>query len=116
MGAVEDAVRIAGWLEELYSPAVTTEDLIYKQETGGFKFPIDVATDAKALHEVIINPMEPSPSDRGCLLWLKCLRENHQRKILRRAIWVSTVDMLGDGLTKDKQDSQVLKMFKTGRI
>ena len=79
-------------------------------------FPVDIATDARALHEVIISPMEPKPSDPGCLLWLKYLREMHQRKIMRRAIWTSTVDMLGDGLTKDKENSELRKLFKDGRI
>ena len=82
VGAVEDAVRCAGWLEEIYGPELTTADLIYKQETGKFMFPVDIATDAKALHEVIISPMEPKPSDAACLLWLKHLREVHQMKKL----------------------------------
>ena len=116
VGAVEDAVRCAGWMEEIYGPAATTADLIYKQETGKFMFPVDIATDAKALHEVIISPMEPKPSDPGCLLWLKYLREMHQRKMMRRAIWTSTVDMLGDGLTKDKENSELRNLFKYGKI
>ena len=111
VGAVEDAVRIAGWLEELYGPEITTKQLIIKQESGGFSTPIDVATDAKALHEVLISPMEPKPSDLGCLLWLKWLRECHQSKVLRKPYWVSTGDMLGDGLTKDKETtSQTLRL------
>ena len=35
---------------------------------------------------------------------------------MRRAIWMSTVDMLGDGLTKDKENSELRKLFKDGRI
>ena len=31
VGAVEDAVRCAGWLEEIYGPEQTTADLICKQ-------------------------------------------------------------------------------------
>ena len=99
VGAVEDAIRIAGWLEEIYSAQVTTKELLVKQESGGYKIPVDVATDARALHEVLISPMEPKPSDAACLLWLKHLREVHKMKIVRRALWTSTVDMLGDGLT-----------------
>ena len=71
-----------------------------------------------ALHEVLISPMEPKPSDLGCLLWLKWLRECHQSKVLRKPYWVSTGDMLGDGLTKDKETtSQTLRnLFKNGTI
>ena len=83
------------------TPAIVV--LIIKQESGGFSTPIDVVTDAKALHEVLISPMEPKPSDLGCLLWLKWLRECHQSKVLRKPYWVSTGDMVGDGLTKDKE-------------
>ena len=71
VGAVEDAIRIAGWLEEIYSANVTTKVLLVKQETCGYKIPVDVETDARALHEVLVNPMEPKPSDAACLLWLK---------------------------------------------
>ena len=71
VGAVEDAVRCACWLEEIYGPAVSTAELIHKQETGNFMFPVDIATDARALQEVIISPMEPKPNDSGCLLWLR---------------------------------------------
>ena len=116
VGAVEDAVRCAGWLEEIYGPAASTAELIHKQETGKFMFPVDIATDARTLHEVIISPMEPKPSDPGCLLWLKYLREMHQRKIMRRGVWTSTVDMLGAGLTKDKENSESRKLFKDERI
>ena len=117
VGAVEDAVRIAGWLEEIYSADVATKELLVKQETGGFTIPVDVATDARALHEVVISSMEPKPSDAGCLLWLKHLREVHQMKIVRRPLWTSTVDMLGDGLTKNKPESNDLrKLFKLGKI
>ena len=117
VGAVEDAIRIAGWLEEIYSANVSTKELLVKQETGGFKTPIDVATDARALHEVLISPMEPKPSDPSCLLWLKHLREVHQKKLVRRPLWTSTVDMLGDGLTKNKPESDELrKLFQTGKI
>ena len=35
---------------------------------------------------------------------------------MRRAIWTSTVDMLGDGLTKDKENIELRKLFKEGRI
>lgn len=87
VGAVEDAIRIAGWLEELNSAEIDTKTLITKQERGGFSIPIDVATDARALHEVIISPMEPRPSDPGSLLWLKWLREGHHYKVLRKALW-----------------------------
>ena len=117
VGAVEDAIRIAGWLEEICSAHVTTKELIVKQESGGYKFPVDVATDARALHEVLISPMEPKPSDAACLLWLKHLREVHKMKIVRRALWTSTVDMLGDGLTKNKPESDDLRrLFATGKV
>ena len=86
------------------------------QENGGFSLPIDVVTDARALHEVIISPMEPKPKDPGCLLWIKWLREGHQKNILRRPIWTSTVDMLGDGLTKDKENVELRKLFNTGVV
>ena len=115
-GAVEDAIRIAGWLEELNSTTLDTKTLIVCQEQGGFTIPIDVATDAKALHEVIISPMEPRPSDPGSLLWLKWLRECHQYKVLRKALWTSTGDMLGDGLTKDKDNEELRQLFLTGII
>ena len=78
-----------------------------KQEQGGYAIPIDVATDARALHEVLISPMEPRPSDAGSILWLKWLREAHQFKCVRKALWTSTGDMLGDGLTKDKDLSLI---------
>ena len=71
VGAVEDAIRIAGWIEEINGNGIDTKTLIVCQEQGGFSIPIDVATDARALHEVIISPMEPRPSDPGSLLWLK---------------------------------------------
>ena len=35
---------------------------------------------------------------------------------MRRAIWTSTVDMLGDGLTKDKENVELRNLFKEGRI
>ena len=35
---------------------------------------------------------------------------------MRRAIWTSTVDMLGDGLTKDKENVELRKLFKEGII
>ena len=50
------------------------------------------------------------------LLWLKYLREMHQRKMMRRAISTSTVDMLGDGLTKDKENIELRNLFKDGKI
>ena len=78
--------------------------------------PIDVVTDARALHEVIVSPMEPKPKDPGCLLWIKWLREGHQKNILRRPSWTSTVDMLGDRLTKDKDNTELRKLFSTGRV
>ena len=38
-------------------------------------------------------------------------------KIVRRALWTSTVDMLGDGLTKNKPESDDLrKLFLTGKV
>ena len=117
VGAVEDVIRIAGWLEEIYSAQVTTKELLVKQESGGFRFPVDVVTDARALHEVLVSPMEPRPSDAACLLWLKHLREVHKMNIVRRALWTSTVDMLGDGLTKNKPESNDLrKLFSSGKV
>ena len=88
----------AGW-KKLMAQLLRLLNLFinHKQEIGNLMFSVDIATDARALHEVIISPMEPKPSDPGCLIWLKYLREMHQRKIMRRAIWTSTVDMLGDG-------------------
>ena len=116
VGAVEDAIRIAGWLEEIYGPATTTAQLILKQERGGYTIPIDVATDARALHEVLISPMEPRPSDAGSILWLKWLREAHQFKCVRKALWTSTGDMLGDGLTKDKDQTDLINLFSSGKV
>ena len=38
-------------------------------------------------------------------------------KIARRALWTSTVDMLGDGLTKNKPESNDLrKLFSSGKV
>ena len=68
VGAVEDAIRIAGWLEEIYSAKVTTKELLVKQESGGFRIPVDVVTDARALHEVLVSPMEPISNDAAGLL------------------------------------------------
>ena len=56
VAATEDAIRISGWMDELYSPVQSTKDMIIKQETGKCTFPVDLVTDAKSLHEVIISP------------------------------------------------------------
>jgi len=116
VAAVEDAIRIAGWLTELYEPELSTKDLLIRQESGKFTFPIDVVTDARSLHEVMISPSEPKPSDPGSLLWLRWLREAHTYGQIRNAIWVSTGDMLADGLTKVMDGSAIRNLFRTGII
>ena len=95
---------------------MTAAQLIVKQERGGYSIPIDAATDARALHEVLISPMEPRPSDAGSILWLKWLREAHQFKCVRKALWTSTGDMLGDGLTKDKDQTDLINLFSSGKV
>ena len=111
-------MKIAGWLEELSSPELSTKQLLIKQEIGGFKLKIDVGTDARALHEILVNPMEPRPADSSSLLWLKWLRECHQNGLLRRKIWVSTGDMFADGLTKDADNlsKNIRNLFRSGKI
>ena len=116
VAAVEDAIRIACWLDEMYSSLGSTKDLLIKQETGKFIFPIDVVTDAKSLHEVLISPMEPRPSDANNLLWLKWLREIQQAGITRSARWCSTYDMLSDALTKTMNSDVLLKLFRENKI
>ena len=114
VAAVEDAIRIAGWLDEMYSVEEGTKSMIVKQETGGYCFPVDVATDCNSLHEALLSPMDPRPSDPGNTLWLKWLREIQTAGITSKAIWVSTVDMLGDSLTKVMDSDILLKVFRTG--
>lgn len=113
--AAEDAIRLSGFLEELYGVEKTTREFILMQDTG-FSTPVDMVTDCRSLYEVLISPMEPRPTDSSATLWLRWLRESYARKSLQRSIWCATGDMKADGFTKPMENSDMRELFRTGRL
>lgn len=105
--AIEEAVKIAGWLHEIDNPIGSVMSMIETAE-GGFSIPIDVTTDARSLYDVITSPVDPKPQDTSSLLWFRWIREVYGAKITRRMIWKCTTDMLGDALTKKGVDTTPL--------
>jgi hypothetical protein len=115
--AVESAVKLAGWLEEIDGDQrISIRTLRNRQEKGGFMYPVDVFTDAYSVYQCLTVTKQPDPSDASCLMWLQWLRQQWHNKVLRGCGWVSTQDMQADGLTKHLPGQEALRRLMTGKL
>lgn len=113
----EQMERCAGMMREHYNPPLSLEELIPRQEAGAFDIPCDIVTGAKSLYDVPIASRAPSPTDDGSRLWLTWLKDRVDRGSIRGVGWCSTVDMVGDGLTKCGIDpTPIIRLTMEGRL
>lgn len=114
---LEDAIKFMCWYSEITSSKVlTTLELRDMQEKGGAPIKIDSLIDAKSLLDSVTSFTEPRPSDSGCLLWLRWIRERLEADVVRAVGWISTQGMFADVLTKPNSPvvPRLRKLMETG--
>ena len=112
--AVEESELLQTWLHELTHPGLTAPQLL--RLTKSDLIPLEAATDCLDLYSVLTSPAAPNPTNKSTTLHLAALRSAR----VRAWLWVDTLDMIADGLTKLSSTGLLCwdvlrKVMQTGR-
>ena len=97
--ALESAQFIQGFMMELSLPNLKAQDLIEPPDIQ-LLMPIVSCTDCEDLHASLIAPAQAQAGTKHLTLYLASLREYRVTRRLEAFCWISTQDMIANGLTK----------------
>jgi len=108
LDAVGQGISLNMTVTEIFQGALTVQELAQKQETGGLYPQLDAFIDAKAVFDgIAADPVKP-PAERNLYIHLLAAKDMIQKRLVSRLIWIDTIDMLSDGLTKGSLDRSPL--------
>jgi len=108
LDAVGQGISLNMTVTEIFQGALTVQELAQKQETGGLYPQLDAFIDAKAVFDgIAADPVKP-PAERNLYIHLLAAKDMIQKRLISRLIWIDTIDMLSDGLTKGSLDRSPL--------
>ena len=95
---IEEGMLLQTWFYELTHPSLDARQLLAvpPHELA----PLVGVMDCEDLHAVLIKPAAPTPTNKSLVLHLSALREARETGRVQNWVWVSTDDMLSNGMTK----------------
>ena len=95
-------------LTEIDQGVRTAGDMMVKQETGALALKMMACVDAKAVFDAITADTVKITTDRRMFVPTLAVREQLDRLQLSQLVWIDTLDMLADALTKGEIDRLAL--------
>jgi len=95
---VEEGMLIQSWIYELMHPQATALEIL---KIPPVELPEIIAcTDCEDLHQVLIKPAAPAPTNKSMVLHLSALRNASELLHVRQWVWIDTNDNPSNPLTK----------------
>jgi hypothetical protein len=108
MDAVGQALLLNASITEILEGGLDAAQLAKRSESGDLQLAVDVYVDAKSVMTALAaNPVKV-PAEKTLYLHLLACRPWIDRGMLASLVWIDTLAMLADGLTKGKVDRSAL--------
>ena len=92
----------------MFSAPLRPAELARKQDTGDLMLPMDMFIDARAVRDGIAASPIKVPADKTLYIHVLAGRDLIDRGLFERLIWIDTMDMVTDGMTKGSIDRAAL--------
>ena len=109
--AVEVGKLLCFAVSELMIPNVSPTDLIMMGNNGSLPIKIAACVDAKSVYDALIASEIKQPNEASLILVLLQLKEMMLLHVIEALFWISTEDMLADGLNKGACSRDALIKF-----
>ena len=104
-------------LEEIFGSELSWPELRNKFEKAQLRVPVDVLTDCRSLYDSIVNWDDKKCTETNLFVHVQCLRQDFRSGRCRKFVWVTTRDMVADGLTKGSIGRDALRdLLKHGKL
>jgi hypothetical protein len=100
IAGVDETQFVAMLWQEIVGPETGWHQLQQDFEKARLIIPVDVLTDANSLFTSLNNTEDKKTAEANQFVHLQALRQDFREGRIRRVIWVTTRDMVADGLTK----------------
>ena len=108
LDALGQAALINLTVHEMRYGSESVDSLAKLQESGNLWPPLDAFIDAKAVFDAIVSDPVRMPTERHLYIHLLAAKDALNQKSLHRLVWIDTLDMLSDGMTKGSVDRKPL--------
>jgi hypothetical protein len=105
----------ATWTEIFSKQKLTPSMIARMQDNGELALPMDMFIDARSVRDAIAADHIKVPAEKTLYIHVLAGRDLLDRNLFERLIWIDTMDMITDGMTKGSIDrSALMKIGQNG--